>query len=100
MQNLTDRAKHRLRIAGRFLRQQGHRFDGSNFYDAIMSIINGIDLAGQAHLRGLVDWIEGYEIAERAIYGEPPSRSRSRKSKIGFGIRRALRTASPDASPR
>jgi len=77
---LTDRAKHRLRIAGRFLRQQGYRFDGGNFYEVVIAAISKLDTATNEHLHGIVLWVEEYEIAERMAYGEP-TRSRARKRK-------------------
>jgi len=77
---LTDRAKHRLRIAGRFLRQQGYRFDGDNFYELVIAAISKLDTATNEHLHGIVLWVEEYEMTERTTYGEP-TRSRVRKIK-------------------
>ena len=77
---LTDRAKHRLRIAGRFLRQQGYRFDGGNFYELVIAAISKLDTATNEHLHVIALWVEEYEIAERTTYGEP-TRSRARKNK-------------------
>ena len=77
---LTDRAKHRLRIAARFLRQQGYRFDGGNFYEWVIAAILKLDTATNEHLHVIVLWVEEYEIAERTIYGES-TRSRARKIK-------------------
>lgn len=96
MDKLTDRAKHRLRIAARFMRQKGSQFDGGNFYDLVIKSIAQLDIAPQEHLRELVEWIEGYEIAERHTYGEP-QRSRLRKCKPKLGMR--LGSVS-DAKPR
>jgi hypothetical protein len=77
---LTDSAKHRLRIAGRFLRQQGNRFDGGNFYELVIAAISKLDTARNEHLHGIVLWVEEYEMTERTTYGEP-TRSRARKNK-------------------
>ena len=77
---LTDRAKHRLRIAGRFLRQQGYRFDGDNFYELVIAAMSKLDTATNEYLHGIVLWVEEYEIAESTTYGEP-TRSRAQKNK-------------------
>ena len=95
---ISDRGKHRLRLAARFLRQEEHRFDGANFYTMVIKAISGLDQEVQEHLRGLVDWIEEYEISEREIFGEPV-RSRARKRKTRLGMKRALRVGVSDARP-
>jgi hypothetical protein len=77
---LTDRAKHRLRIAGRFLRQQEYRFDGDNFYELVIAAISKLDTATNEYLHGIVLWVEEYEMTERTTYREP-TRSRARKIK-------------------
>ena len=77
---LTDSAKHRLRIAGRFLRQHGYQFDGGNFYELVVAAISKLDTAPNEYLHGIVLWVEEYEIAERTTYGES-TRSRVRKNK-------------------
>jgi len=77
---LTDMTKHRLRIAGRFLRQQGYRFDGDNFYELVIATISKLDTATNEHLHGIALWVEEYEIAERTTYGKP-TRSRAQKNK-------------------
>jgi hypothetical protein len=77
---LTDRAKHRLRIAVKFLRQRGYRFDGDNFYELVIAAISKLDTATNDRLHGIVLWVEEYEMTERTTYGEP-TRSRARKIK-------------------
>jgi hypothetical protein len=77
---LTDKEKHCLRIAARFLRQQEYRFDGNNFYELVIAAISKLDTATNEYLHGIVLWAEAYEIAERTLYGEP-TRSRAQKSK-------------------
>lgn len=84
MQIISDRGKHRLRIAARFLRQSGQRFDGDNFYSTVINSIAKLRKNEQQRLRELVDWLETYELMELQIYGEPPQRSRSRKIKPMF----------------
>lgn len=97
-QEISDKGKHRLRIAARFLRQRGFRFDSADFYQQVIKTIAGLDQVSQEHLRGLVDWIEEYEISEREIFGEP-ARSRARKRKNYAGRKRALRVGVSDARP-
>lgn len=93
---LSERAKHRLRIAARFMRQEGYRFVDSGFYEEVLGRIASLDEGQQMRLRNLVDWIEAYEIAELEIYGEP-TRSRARKSKTKSGKRGALRLGASGA---
>lgn len=95
---ISDRGKYRLRLAARFLRQEGHRFDGANFYTMVIKAISGLDQEAHEHLRGLIDWIEEYEISEREIFWEP-ARSRARKRKNNAGRKRALRVGVSDAKP-
>lgn len=58
MTELSDRAKNRLKLAANFLRKDGHKFDGSNFYDAVLAIIESLPPAEKERLSGLVDWVE------------------------------------------
>ena len=37
---ISDRGKRRLQIAANFLRQQGVKFDGGNFYEMVLKNIN------------------------------------------------------------
>lgn len=92
----NDRAKHRLRIAARFLRQAGNKFDGENFYGLVMAAIEKLDQETQKNLRVWVDWIEEYEIAEHKLFGKQP-RSRASKTKNKFSRRRALHAGVSDA---
>lgn len=80
MQIFSETEKNRLRIAARFLRQSGHKFDGDNFYSMVISSINELSNIERERIRELVDWIEAYEVMEIQIYGESPPRSRARKS--------------------
>lgn len=77
---LNDRAKHRLRLAARFLRQTGNKFEGDNFYEQVITSISKLDQETQKKIRGWVDWVEEYEIEERKLFGEQ-SRSRASKTK-------------------
>lgn len=92
----SDRAKHRLRITARFMRQQGHRFANAEFYEEVLSQLRHLTDEQQKWLRDLVDWIETYEIAEVKFHGEP-TRSRARKSKTKSGRRGALRPSASGA---
>lgn len=84
MQFISERGKHRLRIAARFLRQSGMRFEGENFYSMVIDSISKLSQDEQVGLRGLIDWLEGYELMELRIYAETPHRSRLRNSKPMF----------------
>jgi len=97
MQKISAQGMHRLRIAARFLRKEGCRFDGSNFYDLVTHTIYELDQTAREYLRGLVDWVEQYEIFEREVYGEP-TRSRARKIKTKSGRRGALRPSASGAT--
>lgn len=96
MQKISAQGVHRLRIAARFLRKRGCRFDGSNFYDLVIRTIYELDQTAREYLRGLVDWVEKYEIAEREIFGEP-TRSRALKTKPRLGRKRVLRAGASGA---
>lgn len=79
MKSISERGKHRLRIAARFLRQSGQRFEGDNFYSMVIKSISKLNPEEQDRLRSLADWLEEYEQTELKLYGEPPQRSRARK---------------------
>lgn len=64
MQQFSDKAKHRLKIAARLLRRDGFRFKNVNFYGAVISVIQKMDEPQQEKLKGLVDWLENYEVTE------------------------------------
>lgn len=62
---LSHRAKHRLRIAARLLRQQGNKFHEGNFYEQVLQALSKINTTAKEQLRGLVDWVEEYELEEK-----------------------------------
>lgn len=66
---LSDRAKHRLRLAAGLLRSEGVSFDcpRDQFYDKIQEVLAGLPAARQAALRELVDWVEDYDRAVDAV---------------------------------
>lgn len=67
MEKLSDRDKHRLRIAAALLRAKGFRFDcpRDQFYAEIRRTINALDATSRDKLREMTDWVEGYELAEQ-----------------------------------
>lgn len=92
MQQLSDKAKHRLKITARFLRQDGYRFDNGNFYEAVIATISRIDEPEQERLKGLVDWVENYELTE-SIYWDTGTLPRVRKSQNQSGKKKAMAAA-------
>lgn len=80
-QSLSTRAKHRLRIVARFLRHDGHKFDGGNFYLLVLDAIQGLDEQQQMRLRNIVNWLEQYELAEVTYWGEWRGHSRALNGK-------------------
>lgn len=92
----NDRSKHRLRIAARFLRQAGNKFDGDNFYEQVITTISKLDQETQKKIRGWVDWVEEYENEEHKLFGKQ-SRSRASKTKNKFSRGRALHAGVSDA---
>lgn len=93
---LNQRAKHRLRLAARLLRLEGQRFNEGEFYAEVLGCIKTLNLMQQERLRGLVDWMEEYEIEEQKIFGKQP-RSRASKTKNKFSRGRALHAGVSDA---
>ncbi len=93
---LSERAKHRLRLAARFLRLEGQRFNKGEFYPEVLGCITTLNLMQQERLRELVDWMEEYEIEEQKWFGKP-TRSRTSKNKIKFSNGRALHAGVSDA---
>ena len=70
---ISDRGKHRLRIAARFLRQEGHQFNQGNFYQAVIGAIQTIGEENRRQLQELVNWLEEYELEEIKQYGKARS---------------------------
>lgn len=72
-QKLSERAKARLGAAARLLRHDPQAFglpkswkldDRAGYFEGVQAAIEALGGAEKAHLRGLVDWVEGYEQAE------------------------------------
>lgn len=83
---LSDRAKHRLRIAAGLLRADGVKFDvpRDQFYETIQDVLNGLAPDRQSALRSLVDWVEDYCRAE-VVGNQAGSASSSAKSRTTKG---------------
>lgn len=95
MQSFSDKAKHRLKIAARFLRLAGFRFKNVNFYGAVISAIQKMDEPQQEKLKGLVDWLESYEVTE-TIYWDTGTLPRVLKTQNQPG-KDKVRAAAPAA---
>ena len=90
---ISDRGKRRLQIAANFLRQQGVKFDGGNFYEMVLKNINELQAAKKDELKEMVDWVEEYEIADIELYGQQRVPARFQKHKTA-SRKRATRSAS------
>lgn len=97
-QPLSPRAKHRLRIAARFLRKGGHHFDDGNFYEVVLAVIQGLNGQQQMRLRNLTNWVEEYELSEVEHWGERHGRSRDRKAKPGQARKGRKRLPAQDSN--
>ena len=60
---LSERAKHRLRIAAGLLRTEGIKLDCTReqFYEKIQESLADLPADRQASLKVLVDWVEDYD---------------------------------------
>lgn len=60
---LSERAKHRLRIAAAAIRADGVKIDCSRdqFYEKIQEILVGLPQEKQEKLKAQVDWVEDYD---------------------------------------
>lgn len=90
-QLLSDRAKHRLRLAAKFMRRTGCKFDSGNFYWMVIEAIGKLNEQERRWLQGCVDWLEEYELAEIKHWGGRHGRSRAHKSKTLLGKKRGVR---------
>lgn len=63
---LSDRAKHRLRIAARLLRSNGKKLDfpRDQFYEKIQEVLAALPPALRDELKGNVDFVEAYDRTE------------------------------------
>jgi hypothetical protein len=96
-QAISVRGKRRLQVAANFLRNEGTKFDGENFYDVVLKTISELDESRKSEIKSLVDWVEDYEIADVELYGEPLPRSpKNKKQKTAYN-KRATRSAPPSA---
>jgi len=67
----SERARRRLRIAAGLLQLNDLSVDrlGEGFCPAVLSVIHALDEPRQEQLRGLVDWVEAYELEEDRQFG-------------------------------
>jgi len=68
---ISERGKRRLRIAARFLRKEGYRFNSENFYEAVLAAIRTQNEDKRLALQEQIDWLEEYEIAEMIHWVNP-----------------------------
>jgi hypothetical protein len=82
---LPEVEKNRLRIAARFLRQRGFKFDGqNNFYKEVSAVLDELDQTTRFELLDLVNWVAEYEEEEFKIFGQVSSRSRTMTKNTGI----------------
>lgn len=65
---LSDRAKHRLKIAAGLLRGSGRKakdlkLPRTSFYEGIQALIVALPPEAQADLKKQTDWVESYDAA-------------------------------------
>lgn len=65
---LSERAKHRLKIAAGLLRGMGRKLDfpRDEFYERIQAELAALPDAERDHLKQLTDWVEQYDRADTA----------------------------------
>lgn len=75
MKPLSERAKHRLRLAAGLLRGTGPGskdlgLSRDGFYDGVQSLIASLPMERQTELKELVDWVESYDNAPSPAPGQ------------------------------
>lgn len=75
---MPERAKYRLRIAAAFERARGVQLNvpREQFYPAMAEHLQSLDVDRREWLRGLVDWVEEYDLAEAQGFGRSGAGSR------------------------
>lgn len=81
----ADDQKMKLRIAARFLRQRGHKFENGNFYDAVYGALCRLEETEKVEMRELIDWVVSYEMEEQGL---APAQAQKQKQKT-FNKKRA-----------
>ncbi len=68
-QKFTDRAKLRLRLAAGLIGGQGRmlKLDRTNFYPEMLEVIERQTPEQRDSIKTLVDWLEDYENAAKAV---------------------------------
>lgn len=71
MSELSKRAIYRLDLAKGILPSMGHKriFRKDHFYQDLLAFLNSMNPAEYEKLKGMVDWVEQYEIAEAGYAG-------------------------------
>jgi hypothetical protein len=66
---LSERAKHRYKIAAGFLRSEGRmpKVSRGDFYDEIGKVIDSLSDDEKQKLKSNVDWVESYDNALQAL---------------------------------
>lgn len=80
---LSERAKHRLKIAAGLLRGMGRKLDfpRDQFYERIQQELAGLTDDERRHLKELADWVEAYDRADEARSAAERFLSRGRNDK-------------------
>lgn len=96
---LSERAKHRLRLAARFLRLEGQRFNKGEFYPEVLGCITTLNLMQQERY---VNWSIGWRNMKLKNKSGLTSRCaparRKAKSSLAMGVLCTL--ASPTQKPK
>ena len=72
---LSSRARERLLMAAAMLRGLGVRVDdAAGFYEGVLAALDALPHEERERVRGLVDWVEDYCLAEARFVGTPPRR--------------------------
>ena len=69
---LSLRARERLRLAAGLLRAGGVRLgDREGFYEGVLAALQALSPNDRQRVRGQVDWVESYCVAEARFLGAP-----------------------------
>lgn len=71
MTKLSKRAIYRLDLAKGLLPSMGHKriFRKEHFYEDLLAFLQSMNPAEYEKLKGMVDWIEHYELADAGHAG-------------------------------
>jgi hypothetical protein len=69
---LSPRARERLRLAAALLRAGDVVIDDqAGFCEGVLVALASLSPAAREHVRGQVDWVESYGVAEARFFGTP-----------------------------